>query len=151
MTIYGSFNAHNGRPLVEGAIYFPRLNLGGIVTFIVDTGADASLLSLPDARRIGVASGDLKGNHSLSGIGGAERCFREPLRLAFLVSSPDPANTRVAMYEQEISIPHKGLPFSLLGRDVLDRWKMLYDPSSGVLEFEVRSADQLLASPQSPA
>ena len=30
---------------------------------------------------------------------------------------------------------------SLLGRDILDRWRMVYDPEMGLLEFEVRSAD----------
>ena len=62
MTIHGSFNAHNGRPLIEGALYFPRFDfVGGLVTFVVDTGADVSLLSLSDARRIGVESGGLQG------------------------------------------------------------------------------------------
>ena len=151
MTIHGSFSAHNGRPLIEGAIYFPRFNLGGLVTFIVDTGADVSLLSLGDARRIGVASGDLKGNHTIGGIGGTQRCYREPLNLAFLVSSPEPENSRVALYQQDVSISQKDLPVSLLGRDVLDRWRMLYEPSAGVLEFAVRSADQLLSPPLSSA
>jgi hypothetical protein len=30
---------------------------------------------------------------------------------------------------------------SLLGRDVLDRWRMNYDPSRDSLKFTVRSAD----------
>ncbi|MDE2695873.1 MAG: hypothetical protein OXH97_05080 [Chloroflexota bacterium] len=30
---------------------------------------------------------------------------------------------------------------SLLGREILDRWRMVYDPEIGVLEFDVRSAD----------
>lgn len=29
---------------------------------------------------------------------------------------------------------------SLLGRDILDRWRMVYGPSYGILEFEVRTA-----------
>jgi hypothetical protein len=33
---------------------------------------------------------------------------------------------------------------SLLGRDVLDRWKMTYDPGAGRLSFRPRSWDQRL-------
>jgi hypothetical protein len=33
---------------------------------------------------------------------------------------------------------------SILGRDVLDRWRMVYDPTEGELSFEVRSADATL-------
>jgi len=31
---------------------------------------------------------------------------------------------------------------SLLGRDILDRWRMIYEPSRGRLTFDVRTADQ---------
>ena len=30
---------------------------------------------------------------------------------------------------------------SLLGRDIIDRWRMVYDRADGLLEFTVRSAD----------
>ena len=33
---------------------------------------------------------------------------------------------------------------SLLGRDVLDRWHMSYDPSRDKLSFTVRSADHTI-------
>ena len=34
---------------------------------------------------------------------------------------------------------------SLLGRDILNRWRMVYDPSIDELSFEVHTADRTLA------
>ncbi len=55
---------------------------------------------------------------------------------------PDATGRAIAAYEQIVYVAAKhGLPDSLLGRDVLDRCAMTYDPTHGVVELEVRSAD----------
>ena len=35
---------------------------------------------------------------------------------------------------------------SLLGRDVIDRWRMVYDPQTPLLEFSIRSADLTMSA-----
>ncbi len=58
--------------------------------------------------------------------------FTDPGRVMYVyhidleIAEPDPAI---------IALP------SLLGREILDRWRMLYDPPSNRLLFTVRSAD----------
>ncbi len=51
MILRGYFD-HHGRPRLRGAAVFPRFGRRGVVEFLVDTGADASVLSLPDGLRI---------------------------------------------------------------------------------------------------
>ena len=91
--IRGRFGDTTGRPYIEGRLIVPRLNLRSDVSFIVDTGADNSLLMPLD---------------------GSSIC------------SPAP---------DIMNIP------SLLGRDILDRWRMTYNPSKRYLAFKVLSAD----------
>ncbi|MXZ46889.1 MAG: hypothetical protein F4Z08_07880 [Chloroflexi bacterium] len=43
--IEGRFGDTSGRPYVEGRVYFARFDLEGDISFLVDTGADASLLN----------------------------------------------------------------------------------------------------------
>ena len=66
----------SGRPYVEGRVYFPRFDLEGDVSFLVDTGADASLLNPGDVVRIGVNIDLLAGSAESVGLGGANTVLR---------------------------------------------------------------------------
>ena len=138
--IEGRFGNTSGRPYVEGRLYLPRFDLAGDISFLVDTGADASLVNPGDALRIGVDIARLGGQAELVGLGGSIACFVEPVWVVF--SGRDGA-IYVYRLDMEIAPPRPdthSLP-SLLGRDVLDRWRMVYDPGGRALEFAVRSAD----------
>ncbi len=52
--ITGRFNALLGRPQIEGRIYIPRFNVEGEVTFLLDTGADRTMLMPADAFMLGI-------------------------------------------------------------------------------------------------
>lgn len=43
-----------------------------------------------------------------------------------------------------IMLPFRPADVNKLGRDIIDRWRMVYDRTDGVLEFTVRSADAIL-------
>ena len=138
--IEGRFGDTSGRPYVEGRVYFPRFDLEGDVSFLVDTGADASLLNPGDMVRMGVDLGLLEGSAESVGLGGAIQCFVEP---AWFIFTDTDGATYVYDVDAEIAPPQPDtldLP-SLIGREILDRWRMVYDPAIGVLEFRVRSAD----------
>ena len=60
---------HKGRPYVVATVVLPRLNLCGNVQFMLDTGADLSLLSPADAMRMGYQHDDMP-IVRLSGWGG---------------------------------------------------------------------------------
>ena len=138
--IEGRFGNTSGRPYVEGRIFFPRFGLRGDVSFLVDTGADASLLNPGDVVRFGVDFDLLRGHSESVGLGGSIRSFVEPVWVLFTNSA-----SAVHVYHIDVAIaPVQTDAFdipSLLGRDILDRWRMVYDPEMGLLEFEVRSTD----------
>ena len=138
MTLRGRFG-QAGRPYIDAYVHFPRFAKGGPVSFLVDTGADASLLSHGDARRILAGDVDelVAADAPIRGIGELEG-FAESVQLAFV----DVGSLKI--YERTVAIPQDpelAIP-SLLGRDVLDHWRMVYDPGLGRLSLEPRRADR---------
>ena len=74
------------------------------------------------------------------GVGGPVECYREP---ALVIFNEDGRYIRGYNVETEILSaqgPTVGLP-SLLGRDILDQWRMTYAPLADQLDFEVLQAD----------
>lgn len=135
----GRFGATSGRPYMEGLVLLPRLGWSGNVSFIFDTGADTSLLMPLDARRMGIDYAMFDNEASTLGIGGASENFVEPAYLAFVDDE--------ALYGYEIEL-HICKPAdelmsvpSLLGRDIIDQWRVTYDKSASELLAEVISSD----------
>ena len=135
----GRFGDTSGRPYMEGHVLLPRLGLSGNVSFIFDTGADTSLLMPLDAQRMGIDYGLLGNELSTLGIGGESENFTES---AYLVFVGDEALYGYAIdlhickpAEELMTIP------SLLGRDIIDRWRVTYDKSASELQAEVISSD----------
>jgi len=120
----GRFGNTIERPYLEALVFLPRLNLSGGVSFLVDTGADQSVLMPTDALRLGVKYGSLHPAHALSGIGGRCKSFIESAIIVF----SDESKRELVVYEIEISIAERKaahLHFaSLLGRDVPHRLRM---------------------------
>lgn len=124
---------------MEGHVLLPRLGMNGKVSFIFDTGADTSLLMPLDAQRIGIDYGMLENEVSTLGIGGESKNFSESAYLAFV------GDNALYGYEIELHIckPAEELMTvpSLLGRDIIDRWRVTYDKSALELLAEVISSD----------
>ena len=76
------------------------------------------------------------------GIGGSSLYHRESVVLSFL-DDEAVQSYRLQLHIAEPIATNAGFP-SLLGRDVLNRWRMDYDPANSVLEFTVRSADRTM-------
>lgn len=144
----GRFGDTTGRPYIEGRIIFPRFGLHGDVSFLVDTGADTSRLSVPDAYQIGLDFSNIQRRSEAHGVGGVVQSYVESAIIVF--SEP---NVAIWGYEQDLEIlpPQSGsgvddlhdslkLP-SLLGREILDRWRMVYAPLEEHLTFEVLTSD----------
>lgn len=96
-----------------------------------------------DCRHIGVSYDTLAGESRGVGVGGALRHFSEPSVLMF--SEP---GKRVFQYESRTMIAEpnshtENLP-SLLGRDILDRWRMVYEPLREILTFTPKKADRII-------
>lgn len=152
MALSGRFGETSGRPFVEGLLVLPRLGKSATVSFLVDTGADGTFLMPSDALTLRLDYGALRppvsGGISASSADTAEH--KEPAVVLFTDGSD------TFGYYVEIGIlpwdPRmQGVP-SLLGRDVLHRWRMEYDFEGQRLLFDVHSADVLVPPPgSSPA
>ena len=135
----GRFGDTSGRPYMEGHVLLPRLGWSGNVSFIFDTGADTSLLMPLDARRMGIDYAMFDNEVSTLGIGGASENFVEPAYLAFV------GDEALYGYQIELHIckPANDLMNvpSLLGRNIIDHWRVTYDKSASELLAEVISSD----------
>ena len=140
--IIGEFN-DLGQPFVEGSLFIPRFRIHERVRFLVDTGTDSVCLHRRDATSLEIPFDQLGDTSELLGVGGASPYFREYALMEF----SDGRWTRFYAVHLLIAEPrgmsNAALP-SLLGREILNQWRMNYDPASGRLEFEVRSADYTL-------
>lgn len=73
----GRFGNTSGAPYLEARISFPRLNLRGLVSFLVDTGADGTVLMPTDSRKLGIDFASLRDPTTPEGLGGPAHAFKE--------------------------------------------------------------------------
>ena len=114
------------------------LDLSGPVTFLVDTGASISLLSLADATRLGVDYAKFNNGSAgtVSGPGGAES-------VAYLVeagiSLPDAEGGERLNFNIRIGVAKSGprrpqaRDYSVLGRDVLNEVRLVVERRRNIL------------------
>lgn len=139
----GRFGDTTGAPYIEGRLTLPAQGRRGDVSFLVDTGADRTMLMPIDGQLMGIDYSSLSGVARLSGVDGRQSGhFEENVTLAFAE-----AGRLLHVYDLAIIIARPTrynlrIP-SLLGRDVIDRWRMIYDKSNPNprLTFRVLSAD----------
>ncbi len=141
--ILGEFGVA-GRPFVEGYLTLPRFGLTRRISFLVDTGADATCIHPQDSRLAAIPLEHLERPIASNGVGGVATYFREPAILEFV----DAEARQVHSHEVDVFIarpdpdPRHSINrlHSLLGRDIIDRWRMLYDRTDNLLEFTVKGS-----------
>lgn len=130
-----------GRPYVRCRLSMPRLGVSGRIIFLADTGADSTYLHPGDGVELGVPFGLLQGRSTTRGIGGTASYSPEPAVLVFTdEAAGQDYGYRININAAKPDAVSDRIP-SLLGRDVIRRWRMDYDPTEGRLEFTVRDAD----------
>ena len=144
--IVGKFDP-SGRPIVEGLLTLPRFRIRRTITFLVDTGAYMTCIHPIDGRPARIPFHRLESRVTPAGVGGAATYFRESAVLEFLdAEALDAEAKEVRRHEVDVLIAKPALDsrhsinrlHSLLGRDVIDRWRMLYDRTDNLLEFTVK-------------
>ena len=163
--IKGRFGDTTGSPYVEAMLIFPRLNLRGNISFLVDTGARRSLINPTDARRLQLyASGSLRGVEPIYGMAGKtmdafveeglvvfdarEKLVVYKIELLVAPESADQGRRALGFETRGNAPPRQRLP-SILGRDIINRWHMTYAPGRKRyrLWFRVVSADEEIPIP----
>ena len=120
-------------PAVQAYCYFTRLQIGSWVTFMVDTVAAGTTLHGVSAWRI---QRHMRPETLLpaSGVGGSCVYYGERAVLVFIDSDNNPLSKTLNRIDIQAITPrdiiaNQGIPSipSLLGRDILNRWKFEYD------------------------
>ena len=130
--IVGYFDL-DGAPIVLAYAAIERLQMGGRVEFLVDTGADSTALHPADAKRLGCDFDALGTPIPVGGIGGSHEYCSEPATIT-LESDDGDYETNL---EIDIAIPdddNDDLP-SLLGRNIIISLRMEYNYNTGILHF----------------
>lgn len=132
--IRGDFTI-DGYPALTATVSIPETNTYGPIDFLVDTGATTTLIHPNDAERLAIDFGKLKKEDNSFGVGGNSKVFLERAEMIF----HDENGQTTQSYQLEISIAepteHNNNFPSLLGRDILNRMTMLYDPRNNILNF----------------
>lgn len=144
--IRGYFGGPPGRlrPFVIATITLPSLRLAGLVHFLVDTGADSTLLAPRDVLTLGLDLRGLPHDIPSTGVGGRTPTVSteatitlDTLTFTTLLRILTPTTQR----QQRLlsTIP------SLLGRDLLSHFALFVEPrTQRVLLLEPQEVDTLL-------
>lgn len=124
----------NGEPFVSAVLRLPRLGVQGPVSFLLDTGASGTVLMPPDTARLNIQFAQLGNQVTNQGVGGPGQAYSEP---AFITMGDD---TYEYTFQINLSIAQRttyNITYpSLLGRDVANRWRYLYDPQKGEIRIK---------------
>jgi predicted aspartyl protease len=146
--IRGRFGGPADQPYIEGLLDIASPKVRGHVRFLVDTGADQTILMPADADRLGVNHTRLKGEVITVGVGGAISNYSVPASVSFV-------DSRIGLHVYDIGLlvavpaPHVMRLPSLLGRNILNRWTLTFDMPNRRLFAVPASADRTrrLATP----
>ena len=145
--IEGYFAQPFGRPFLRATVVVPRLRVQWEVSFVVDTGADRTTSMPTDAARLGLDDLARRSRITVAGVGGYAQYFTEPGGLLLRES-----NGTIQVLSLEFLIAESESDFgyipSFVGRDVLNRCRILYDPTRSRLRVKVVSSDAVIGAPQ---
>lgn len=142
--LIGRFGNTSGRPYMEARVSLPSTGKFADISFLFDTGADATLLMPMDSVRLGIDFSDPSlQSISLSGIGSSSGIMLP----GFVTFAGDDSTLYVYQTALFIAVPSANnldVP-SLLGRNIIDRWHVNYAPSQNTLTAVVLGADHTIS------
>ena len=140
-----SFFGPRNAPYVYCRVRIPRFGLERRISFLLDTGADSTCLHPADAQQLGVPFDMLRDEAYSGGVGGNALYYRERARLSFRDGSTT-STYDIQLLIAKPTTSNLRLP-SLLGRNIINRWSVLYEPINGRLECRAIEADFTLPPP----
>ncbi len=143
--IRGTLRDERGRrrPFVVAAVGIPALGVAGDVAFLVDTGADSTLLAPRDVTRLGIDLQRLPEGPPSTGVGG-----RTPTAFVQATITLDRHTFDIRLSILAPRAPRQqavlGRIPSLLGRDILAHFALFFEERTRrVLQLEPHEADAL--------
>lgn len=138
----GRFERFSGRPTVDCYIDVKSLSISGVVPFLIDTGADVTVLMPGDAASLGVDHDALKHCQTVSSTGVGGEC--EDYLVPAVLIVDDEGIGKVYRFGLRIAKEDTALDGapSLLGRDIIKNWKILCDFPNKKLEISIQMADE---------
>jgi predicted aspartyl protease len=138
--ILGRFETFSKRPIVDCFVSIPSLNAHGVVPFLMDTGADCTLLMPADGARLKIDYAGLDYKHTSIGVGG--ECKEHPAATILMVSNA----TTVYAHKRAIGIAERRpelmeMP-SILGMDVLREWEIVFNYPEKLIKIIVKNCDE---------
>jgi hypothetical protein len=128
-------------PAILGKVYIPQWNISGIVRFLIDTGSEGVMIGPSDVVNLRIPYHRLPYTAGPQGIGShPSNVYPVKAELLFADLTTD------YFYDITIDIsdPRQANPRnpSILGRKVLNRWRILYDHPNNVLDIEPSQYDR---------
>lgn len=137
----GRFGNTSARPYMEGRVSLPDIGKWADVSFCFDTGADGVLLMPVDSLRMGIDFSDTTlHRQSISGVGSGATAVLLRAIIAFRDDSGDVYTYEVPVFAADPCEAIMDAP-SLLGRNIIHRWRVNYVGSQQLLEAEVLTSD----------
>lgn len=145
--IIGRFGDTTKSPYIEGMLALQGKRTD--ISFLLDTGAQRTVLMPADATKLGLDRTKITKACQSTGVGGIANDFCDTAILTFLGKSGALYNYKVEIIVAHPTQFNTKIP-SLLGRDIINRWHVNYDPALPLLECAVNSADNIfgLKSPK---
>jgi len=138
--IGGRYGGTSARPYVEARLSILSQKLNTEISFVLDTGADTTVLMPLDGAKMGLDYGRLVNTTRSVGIGGYSEDFLEDALVTFRGDDFVLYTYKIKLHISSPSPDIMAIP-SLLGRDIINQWALNYDPTAGILSASVRSSD----------
>jgi hypothetical protein len=143
MIIKGSFDPETRRPYCQGLLFIPKFKKSMPIDFIVDTGSDVTTLNPGDGKRLNLDYTRLNYTEPALAVNSEHIAASLFAVVAFMCEDGSLPIYSINLHITPYSVQCEKLP-SLLGTDILHRWRMDWYPYKNILEFEVKSSDGTL-------
>ena len=136
-------------PFVQAEVYLPRLGVRGYVDFLIDTGADRTVLHSCNTIVLGIDFRRLRRStlEEMSGVGGSNQYYREDVLLTFIDEDGNLCRFSGQVYLAQKSDPNTSPP-SLLGRDILNLCSLYVNRQSNEISISPIMAERPEAQPR---
>jgi hypothetical protein len=118
--------------MIEGFVDMPSLGLRGFVLFMIDTGADCTVLMPKDAAQLKIDYKKLTKRHTALSAGGPILSHLCQAKATFAVLAQTEYEYDVVLRLPKHDPALMSAP-SILGLDVLNRWQLSLNPQTGTV------------------